>query len=104
MESARPQSFLMERYWPGVERADVAAADQRLCRAAGDLTRTGAPIRVVSSTWIPAEEVVLTVFEAGEEEDILQVSLHGKYPFDRVQRVEVFAAVNRRWSGDERRV
>ena len=94
----------MERYWPGVGRADVATAEERLCRAAGELTRDGIPIRIVSSTWIPADEVVLTLFEAGDEDDVLEVSRRGGYPFDRIQRVEVVTAVSRRWRGDEERV
>jgi len=94
----------MERYWPGVGRADVATAEERLSRAAGELTRDGIPIRIVSSTWIPADEVVLTLFEAGEEDDVLEVSRRGGYPFDRVQRVEVVTEVSRRRRGDEEHV
>ena len=94
----------MERYWPGVERADVATAEDRLCRAAEELTGDGTPIRIVSSTWIPADEVVLTLFEAGEEDDVLEVSRRGGYPFDRVQRVEVVRGASRRWRGDEEHV
>ena len=98
------ETFLMERYWPGVGRADVATAEERLCRAAGELTHDGTPIRIVSSTWIPADEVALTLFEAGEEDDVLEVSRRGGYPFDRLQRVEVLTEVSRRWRGDEEHV
>ena len=94
----------MERYWPGAGRTDVAMAEERLCRATGELARDGVPIRIVSSTWIPADEVVLTLFEAGEEDDVLEVSRRGSYPFDRMQRVEVVTEVSRRWRGDEERV
>ncbi|MFQ6172870.1 hypothetical protein ACK8HX_14770 [Oryzobacter sp. R7] len=94
----------MERYWPGVGRADVEAAEEHLCRAAGELTRDGSPIRVVSSTWVPADEVVLTLVEAGEEDDVLEVSRRGGYPFDRMQRVEVVTGASRRWRGGQERV
>jgi len=94
----------MERYWPGVRRADVATAEKHLCRVAGELTRDGIPIRIVSSTWIPADEVVLTLFEAGEEDDVLEVSRRGGYQFDRMQRVEVVTGASRRWRGDEEHV
>lgn len=90
----------MERYWPGVRRSDVATAEERLCRAAGELTRDGTPIRIVSSTWIPADEVVLTLFEAGEQDDVLEVSRRSGCPFDRMQRVEVITEANRRWRDD----
>jgi D-serine deaminase-like pyridoxal phosphate-dependent protein len=104
MDPARQESFLMERYWHGVERADVATAEERLRRAAAGLTRDGTPIRILSSTWIPADEVVLTLVEAGEEDDVLEVSRRGDYPFDRVQRVEVVTGASRRWRGDEEHV
>jgi hypothetical protein len=104
MERALQESFLMERYWPGVRRADVATAEDHLSRAAGELTRGGIPIRILSSTWIPADEVVLTLFEAGEEDDVLEVSRRSDYPFDRMQRVEVVTGASRRWRGDEEHV
>jgi len=104
MDPALQETFLMERYWPGVGRADVATAEERLCRAAGELTRDGIPIRIVSSIWIPADEVVLTLFEAGEEDDVLEVSRRVGYSFDRMQRVEVVTEVSRRWRGDEEHV
>lgn len=101
MEPALQGTFLMERYWPGVGRADIVTAEERLSGAAGELTRDGIPIRIVSSTWIPADEVVLTLFEAGEEDDVLEVARRGGYPFDRMQRVEVVTELSRRWRGDE---
>jgi len=94
----------MERYWPGVTRSDVATTQENLWRAADNLNCEGVPIRILSSTWIPADEVVLTLFEAGEEDDVLAVSRRGGYPFDRMQRVEVVTEVSRRWRGDEERV
>jgi len=104
MEPAQRETFLIERYWPGVRRADVATAEEHLGRVAGDLTRDGIPIRIVSSTWIPADEVVLTLFEAGDEDDVLEVSRRSDYPFDRLQRVEVVTGTSRRWRGDEEHV
>ncbi len=94
----------MERYWPGVRRVDVATAEEHLSSAADKLTRDGIPIRILSSTWIPADEVVLTLFEAGEEDDVLEVSRLSDYPYDRMQRVEVVTGVSRRWRGDEEHV
>lgn len=91
----------MERYWPGVSRVDVATAEEHLSSAADELTRDGIPIRILSSTWIPADEVVLTLFEAGEEDDVLEVSRLSDYPYDRVQRVEVVTELSRRWRGGE---
>lgn len=82
-------TFLVERYWPGISRDALAAAQERMRRAIRDLARTGVPIRVLSSTYIPAEEVVLTLFEAAHEDDVIEVSHRSEFPFDRVQPVEV---------------
>ncbi len=94
----------MERYWPGVRRLDVATAEEHLSSAADELTRDGIPIRILSSTWIPADEVVLTLFEAGEEDDVLEVGRRSNYSFDRMQRVEVVTGASRRWRIDEEHV
>jgi hypothetical protein len=104
MDPAPQETFLMERYWPGVARADVATVDERLCRAAGELTSAGTPVRVVGSTWIPADEVVLTLVEADEEDDVREVGRRSGYPFDRMQRVEVVTRTSRRRQADDERV
>jgi hypothetical protein len=101
MLHALQESFLMERYWPGVTRSDVVTTEENLWRAADDLNREGVPIRILSSTWIPADEVVLTLFEAGEEDDVLEVCRLSDYAFDRMQPVEVVTAASRRWRGEE---
>ena len=91
----------MERYWPGLTRADVATAEERLRRAADELTRDGVPIRIVSSTWIPADEVLLTMFEAGDGDDVVEVCRLSAYPFDRMQPVEVVTGASQGWRGEE---
>ena len=96
MEPALRTTFLAERYWPGVRRADVADAEERLRRAAGELTGEGISIRATSSIWVPTDEVVLTLFEAGDEDDVLAVGRRSGCPFDRMQRVEIVTGASRR--------
>lgn len=98
------ETFLVERYWPGARREDVAAAEDRLDRAALELVQEGTPVRIVSSTWVPADEVVLTLFEAGEKDDVVALGRRGGYPIDRMQRVEVVTETNRRWRGEDEQV
>jgi len=81
--------FLVERYWPGISREQLADAEERMRRAVRELAGTGVEIRIVSSTFIPAEEVVLTLFEAPHEDDVIEANRRGGVPFDRVQPVEV---------------
>lgn len=85
MEPGLRENFLLKRYWPGVSRVDVATAEEHLSSAAEELTLDGIPIRILSSTWIPAEEVVLTLFGAAEEGDVLEVSRLSDYPYDRMR-------------------
>jgi len=81
--------FLVERYWPGISRERLADAEERMSRAARDLAWSGVEIRILSSMLIPAEEVVLTLFEAADEEDVIEVSRLSEVSFDRVQPVEM---------------
>jgi hypothetical protein len=101
MVQALQESFLMERYWPGVVRSDVATTEEQLWRATDRLNRDGVAIRILSSTWIPADEVVLTLFEAGREDDVLEVCRLCDYAFDRMQPVEVVTAARQRWRDEE---
>jgi predicted TIM-barrel fold metal-dependent hydrolase len=87
--SIATQTFLGECYWPGITRDQLAAAEDRIRRAVGDLARAGVSIRAVSTTFIPADEVVLTLFEAASQEDVLAAGRRSEIAFDRVQPVEV---------------
>jgi hypothetical protein len=92
--------FLVERYWPGISRERLAEAEERMGRAARDLAGSGVEIRLLSSMLIPAEEVVLTLFGAADEDDVIEVSRRSEVPFDRVQPVEM-SRLNSRGGGDE---
>jgi Protein of unknown function (DUF4242) len=92
--------FLVERYWPGISRERLADAEERMSRAARDLAGSGVEIRILSSMLIPAEEVVLTLFGAADEEDVIEVSRLSEVPFDRVQPVEM-SQIHSRGGSDE---
>jgi hypothetical protein len=85
----RSDAYLVEHYWPGVDAAQISQAEEEVCRAVRDLVRKGTSIRVLCSTFIPAEEVVLTLFEATQEADVLEVHERSGVLFDRLQIVEV---------------
>ncbi len=82
-------AYLVEHYWPGVDAARISQAEEEVSRAVRDLIRNGASIRVLCSTFIPAEEVLLTLFEAAREADVLEVHERSGVPFDRLQMVQV---------------
>lgn len=85
----RGDAFLVERYWPGVDPRQVSQAKEQIYRAVRDLVRKGTWIRVLSFTFIPADEVVLTIFEATREADVIEVHQRSGVRFDRLQLVEV---------------
>ena len=80
---------MVERYLPGVDPLQISLAQEQICRAVDDLARRGTRVRVVSSTFIPADEVVLTVFEATRKTDVIEVHKRSGVRFDRLQPVEV---------------
>lgn len=82
-------AYLAERYWPGVDPTQVSQAGEQICGAVRDLARKGTRIRVLGSTFIPADEVVLTLFEATREADVVEVHQRSGVRFDRLQLVEV---------------
>ena len=83
------KAFLVERYVPGMARAELATIERRLRRAVRDLAGTGAEIRLVSSAFVPAEEVVLSIFEASAEETVIEANARGGARIDRVQPAEL---------------
>jgi hypothetical protein len=82
-------AFLVERYVPGITRARLDAVERRLRRAVRDLAEAGAEIRLVSSAFVPAEEVVLSVFEALAEETVIEANARSGARVDRVQPAEL---------------
>jgi hypothetical protein len=83
------ERYLVERYWPGVDRDQLISAVARLGTAVRELAVRGREVRVLSSVFIPADEVVLSLFEAATEDDVVEVNRRSGVPFDRVQQVEV---------------
>jgi hypothetical protein len=83
------KAFLVERYVPGITSAQLAAVERRLRRAVRDLAAAGAQIRLVSSAFVPAEEVVLSVFEASAEETVIEANVRSGARVDRVQPAEL---------------
>ena len=86
------QTYVVERYWPGVTQESLRAATRRLSRSATETTRHGSPVRHVRSTLIPGEEYVVCVFEATSAGAVREVNQRADVPFERVvEAVEVDA-------------
>lgn len=78
-------TYIVERYWPGVT---VDGAHEAL-RRVGDQLRLEAPenpVRHIHSVLIPAEEVVFSEFEADSLEAVREAIARAQVPFDRIQQ------------------
>jgi len=83
------KAFLVERYVPGITKVQFEAAERRIRRAVRDLAATGAAIRLVSSAFVPTEEIVLSVFETSAEETVIDANVRSGVHVDRVQPAEL---------------
>lgn len=78
--------YLVERFWPGVTPALADAATVRLERAASRLNDQGAVVRHLRSALLPADEVVMSLVEAGSLAIVVAVNERADYPADRISR------------------
>jgi hypothetical protein len=81
---ARTQTFLVERYWPGVDEAIARTVVSNLERAARAMTAEGTPVEHVGSILMPADEVVFSLIEAVDERAARQVNERADVPLDRI--------------------
>ena len=78
------ETWLVERYWPGIDAAGLAIVSQRLEDAAASLTAQGTRVKHVGSILMPVDEVVFTLIAAGSESLVREVNALAGLPFDRV--------------------
>ena len=80
----RCSMFLAERYVPG-GKVESATADASLARWASDeLGALGVPVRYLSSTLIPADEICIAAFEAASADEVRRLIDHAGIPYERV--------------------
>jgi hypothetical protein len=79
--------FLTERYWPGVTAELFVDAVRRLERAAEKMAGEGELIRVLRSTLIPGEEVVLGLIQARSAHIVAEASDRAVSPVHRITEV-----------------
>jgi hypothetical protein len=90
------ERYLVERYWPGVDSDQLTSAADRLGTAVREFAVGGREVRLLSSVFIPADEVVLSLFEAATEDDVVEANRRSGVPFDRVRQVQVCSPRPRR--------
>ncbi len=77
-------TFLVERYWPGVDLTTLRAALPRLEAAARAMTAEGRRIEHVGSILMPVDEVVFSLIAAADESLVRQLHERADLPADRI--------------------
>ena len=80
------ETFLVERYWPDVDLAQLRAALPRLEAAAAAMVSEGTPVGHLGSILMPADQVVFTLIVAGDESAVRQLNERADLPADRIAR------------------
>jgi hypothetical protein len=81
------QRYLVERYLPGISRAELRAAERRLADAVATVRAGGMPLVYLGSTFIPEEETSLAHFE-GVLEGVERACRLADLSFARIVEVE----------------
>ena len=90
--------FLAEHYAPRTTAAAIGHVVDPVRHAAGELTAEGAPVRLLQSIFVPADETCLLLFEAGSIDAVRETARRAGLSFEHVAEV----ASNVRWTaGDE---
>ena len=77
-------TYLVERYWPGVTNGLLLKALKRGRRVMEEMGVEGTPVRGISCTLIPGEEVVFSVYEGPSANVVQQLNERAGIPFSRI--------------------
>jgi hypothetical protein len=95
VDPPRTMTFLVERYWPGVDEAIARTVVTTLEREARAMTAEGIPVEHVGSILMPADEVVFSLIEAADEQTARQVNERADIPLDRIAAAIALGLHNR---------
>jgi Nickel responsive protein SCO4226-like len=77
-------SYLVERYLPGLSETDVRAALERVQAACGELSAAGEAIRYLGSILLPTEEACFCRFDSDHPETVATANEQARLPFARI--------------------
>jgi hypothetical protein len=80
-------TFLVERYWPGIDETQLRTAIRRLERSVRAARAEGRLVEHAGSILLPVDQVVLSIFRADEEATVRGVNESAGMPLDRVAEV-----------------
>jgi len=77
-------AYIVERYLPGLDRAELLRSLERLKRATADLRHEGTPVRYLGSTIVVEDEACFCNFEATSEAAVAEANRRAGLSFDRI--------------------
>ncbi|MGN6169645.1 MAG: nickel-binding protein, partial [Solirubrobacteraceae bacterium] len=77
-------SYLIERYLPGLSEAEIRAALERLEEACAELSAKGNPVRYVGSMFLPEEETCFCRLDGDSPRTAAKANELAKLPFARI--------------------
>jgi len=77
-------SYLVERYLPGLSEADVRSGLSRVRAACAELSAAGSAVRHVGSIFLPLEEACFCRFESDRPESVAEANERAQFSFARV--------------------
>jgi hypothetical protein len=87
-DDARPAfTFLVERYWPGIDEPRLRTVLPGLEEAARAMRAEGRHVEHVGSLLMPADQVVFTLIVAATESDVRELNKRARLPLDRIAEV-----------------
>jgi hypothetical protein len=78
------RTFLVERYWPGIDERRLREVLPELERAARVMTDEGTPVSHVGSILMPVDQVVFSLIDAADEAVVRLVNERAAMPLDRI--------------------
>ena len=77
-------TFLVERYWPGIDATTLRGLLPRLEALARAMTSDGTPVEHLGSILMPVDEVVFSLFAASDEGLVRDLNARAALPVDRI--------------------
>jgi hypothetical protein len=77
-------TFLVERYWPGIDEVRLRVLLPALDRAARDMRAEGQPVEHIGSILMPADQVVFSLIAAPSESVAREVNERADLRIDRI--------------------
>lgn len=78
------RTFLVERYWPGIDEPGARAVLSNLERAARLMTDEGTPVGHLGSILMPVDQVVFSLITAADETAVRALNTRAGLPLDRI--------------------